>query len=1005
MLTRLLQEQIVALLSRPFTDRARMEAIFADFRAFLNPELCWELAAPDWDWSASFTALVRLNRSLQNKSSPLKALRDPFWIDLMCLIRQRQTGFNWQLEDERRDQLERALIEPLPDGKKKLPEFSDQLVDLLLLPTLVEWPEASGSKSGLALERVNEDYARWNQRISYSVGKAQTVDRAYKVQTLYHLLAWLLGMYYQQSGASSRIKPALVVVLRRFCQLEPGSFDKHSLFGNKGLHSGYTAVRRLIERSAAQLSEQESVQLVRNEIHKHIYAPDSEAEPLDHFIYTSINNFISKHRAMARIDGYLHDYQEHRITYSPIAFNRHFQPGPSAVGPDSPGLDWYYLRDEKNTFPLTPPTVTSGDYAKDASIQRGRINTDKAFFEHCAYSAKARDFWAQSPPLTMLNRQGIAEQFETLWIPEGEILLYALIDQCLDREGDYMSLILAHFGGEAPDAARVAKLESLTDACERLIIPCRTIHNSNSQDSEQVLRLRFLAWCLFPGFKQANALQTLQHNCKRLHERDWDSFLSEDPSVFCRPDSADWLQSLSREQFFKNICPFPAYLYEQIIRRQSRYLMHSFLLPLIYEPPQQQVLKQDYIPAAFLTGESYETPLVSERCLPFVSALWKQSPIAISQLARYLIDSQLTQIRHEQAIQTSVARRFGLLNSQVLKHLFWKDEVLGTLTGADGRASEVKAVHRPRDIDPEHLPAYLRYAGSGSLEPGWEPEADFLGLLYRGWTETRERDQHDPDTLRQSARRYFSWLKLQTYDAGSQEDKGHVLRMAQLFQTLWLADGRLRHLESQGRLDFRPPVFEVRIGSERLKSNGPVWPAPRKGLKGILDNQRLLKLLAGCPFDASFANTREIGLKAPLAGPLSVLELCAHVLDLLTVHLIQAKQSHVRVKSVNLDYDAGRQAFRLAIDCWNHFPSAVKRSLNQRERYGDFRRPLQQLALALSPEQTDIAFFSRASAALPVASQVCPAGLSIHDSFDSLDPSREMTRICLANKDWQATHT
>ena len=939
-------------------------------RPLLTPELAWDLAQLSI-WSADLHDLIRFNQSLGDKDPKTMPFYHHFWLDLLCMIQVQQPQLNWPQSSPERHRLAEVFSFSLQDARSKQALIQrHQSVDLLYLNALhLLYPARQKPERNLVAAAGFYDlqYFLWAKIMPYS--SKEPFDQHY----LLHLLANLLQGYLTDNKAL--YKPPLVVALRRFMEMdleEFFSFKQLMPLCSQSPHLGYQSLFTLIQERLISASENQNVQKIRDQIHKKIY-PDptqkQQPEALNTYIVQAINLHIKKYESLSRVDAFMHDYQENRISYSALEHTTKSR------------FHWFQKKRNRNGDWINQKLQPPGHNASsDPQIS--------PYTQYQNYSQQAAEFWAKAPPHKLFQRFHFAEHFETLWISEGEIWVYALIHQALNAGADLSRYFEVIFGPPVEQTEiQQARLDSVQDACERLLLSYRTTTKPWAKELAGQ-QLRFLVWQLFPGFAPENVRATLYANMLKIQQRTWSNEQPKD----CQPPAQQWLSDLNPKIFQEQICPYPAFLYESELRTRSTCLMHGFFLPLIYEKPQIEVAQLHYLPAAFLTGLCFETPLPrGSTCLPFVASVWKHKSNAIAQIARYLIDHYLIQMRHEEKYKTSVVRRFGIYNQQVLGHLFQKDRVLGQIIAPDHAtpiSEEVKAAHRPDEINPALLHYYFQYAGSGKVTQELPPQTHFLGLLSRSWNKVSARLKHDPQQLRQAARIHFAWLKIMSHDAENQESTGHVLRMAQLFQTLWL-------VHSQWQQTHPRALIQIEIDQIRFKSSKDRVFAYTKDLSMLLTDLPFLTQISANQGDALQEDTRSIGYPAPLAGQITVLSFCALLLDLLTLHLQPQQSNGVQVLKVEVKYRSLNQSLCIIITCKNSFSEAARLALNALDRYGDFRKTLHQLALALNPEHDELQFIEAKQAQIETS---IPQGLCLITSPHPQNLGQMQTQIILSNQ-------
>jgi len=835
--------------------------------------------------------VVQLNRQLWQNQPQHPQLC--FWLDLLACLQTQAP----------------QLFEALPR-----PEWPGLGPELL-------WPESPAladlTASAHCLPQLDQHYQLWRERLPQGLTSQPATQHL-----LCHALAAALTRYASPDERQvAQVKPLLVVLLQRWYDRPLSQLAQVQnvleVLGTSAadpLWQGYHWLLQLA-RFERELVDQQSLQSLRDQIFQDL---QRQQQPPQAVLIKHLNRYLRKSNplALAWFDGFIRRLDRpgaylHLNSESLLGASEPVLAGLKRFALGSQGwLDW-------------------GQFPQHSAVCQALQTYPQALKAH----------WGQANQHPF-QRQGSQNQFEALWVSEGEILLYHLLDTLLQAAAapdpdwqlsDYLQQTLKLSEQNQQPSPR---FRALIDACERLLCPQRA--RLQAAAAEQQLALQQLVQAIYPGpVVDATALQTLAQRCQQ--------WLAQSGDL---PDSP-----LTRLQHFRQqLCPFPLYAAELLARHEPGPLCHSFVQPLIHE---EQSLggEVQLVPAALLSGACYERPQLRVqgqlRPLPFVGTRYKYHLSAISQLVRDLIDIKLLGLRsaaqaqaqevryrqelearyqqirqkltHYHALQTQLnlawddvtealespaLLHYGVKSQRVLEALFKKDQLLGH----NARQEKVLASHRPGWLEqPEQLPDYLRYAATGQLNPDLAILPHHLvGALLAAWQAQAPTGEH----LRTQAQLYFSWLKLNTYDASLPSEGQHQLNSAQLLQVLW----------QSAQLQALP----IRCSIQRQGEPPEDLTACLQGsLHQLLQAQTRI---TGLELSSVSSDTRQARPRLPLGVP--TLSFCVALADLLQRHL-QSPSHGVRLEHLELDWQDGPvgQCLSLKLWCQGHFSAAAQAQL------------------------------------------------------------------------------
>lgn len=920
-----------------------------------------------------------------------------FWLDLLAaLLARRATEHATDLSPAR----------PLDDPA--LTAFAPGLLCALWQAV----PAPAGSS-----QQLNAIYAHWRALTPHDL------KHPLQARLLLHLLALSLGHYASDTPArAAGIKPLLVVWLQRwFSQplADQGQLLAASWPALPGLAgAGYGWLARLQQQARAIAEELSFPQ--RNDVFQALEQSDGSLSALEQVVCRFMSRRLQRDNPLAL--GWLDSLIRHESPDTSTGTEAQQTPAYRLLGAALRGLSGPALSADDpqhrppapllqhlvRVLPLRASTLaeparqsaraaaSAGDGAAADDSPRWQ-SWQSCPAEHPAraaassYPTALARYW-QSPGPRAFERWGSQGRFRTRWVPDGEIVLYQLLDFLLQQHeaSDTLSretlcqqlLTLQLLQSDGPEQRQLQALpryHALIDACERLLCPART----NAGESHSLQGLQTLLATLYPG----PVIDNLQLQRFVLACLSW------------RPPAG-----VSLANFRSSLCPVESYREEGLARSASPVICHSFLAPFSYLRDESS---GQNLPAAFVSGGCYQLDPPGARPLPFVASQYQHHVAAATPLLRLIFDPLLLQAQREaaryrqhlaeqaareahylqlrqqlqdyqrqqqalqqawqgiqQALEAPFLQRLGLHSQGVLETLFSADAQLGS----DASGRPLRASHRPGYLQQVgDLAAYLCYAASGdaSLPPPAWPGSLPAAL----WQLSQQLPADDLTT----ARRCFGWFKLNTYDAWLPGSNGHQLQLGQLAQALWLVQAQLS------------PPAPAALGLWHQTATAPAAEDLSALLQGsIAELLAAQPRLCGLDFTRPDADTRQARSVLPLHGP--ALAFCQQLQALLLQHL-QGSPDRVRLQRCEAHWisSASGDGLQLRLWCSGHFsPAALARLRSAPESGGshDLRQLLQDLHAALSGSKSLWALESGtppdgATGTASAAGQVLTPGLSL----------------------------
>jgi hypothetical protein len=1026
------------------TEQTKPLKLWQECQTFLSTELAWRLSQTLFKQASleqqnqSLAQIAQLIEHLNQPASAHHALRHPFWIDLyvFCLgvspaQAQIQTVFaqRWQ-----------HLSESIPDYKQRFktpkkplawpPSFQlTELLQALAQPQFLS--ELESQLCGQEIAILDREYLFWNQ--FFPIYSAD----AFALHAYYHLAAKLLALYAAcQLYQTHLLKPLLVPVLKLLWSDQPSHLTSLNILqqaiasisswasDDVGL-SGYLALSGQLNYLDRQLEDLSKVRQYRNDIFLSLYTGQAEHHAA---VLDKINKFIKSSRPIvSSLDTLIRDpeHQRYELLHPPVigTVKGHVLA--------SFGIKHYVLTEQSQPQQIE---TLGHKQLRDLAVKAAHQN----------YAQAMRAFW-QSPVQGIFKREGAHQRFESLWVSEGEILLYALLDKLLGlkQDGtqiepaaiDALLIELGLFQASTPFPIATLKMQALLDACERELCGSRTGHLQPISQARKCLQgLVSLIW-------------------ERL---DADLYTWQRTRLVCER----FIQqaNLSQAIFRTEICPFPTFLHELPLRLIAPvHLQNSFVHPLIYESdPEQNSF--ELIPAALMVGTVYGPPLLGQapsRTLPFIAALHKYQLSPLAHLTRYLVDIQVLEQRQKsrdwaiektkeserskqraeklelEREQEKIHRQIqqdrineyervkdvlekikGLFNQQQslwdnLDHELQAPEILKygvhsmrTLNAAfnPDKYSEniLNGFHRPGHLDNlEQLGPLLYFMATGQTSdgqqalpsPGQFPNPrSMLGQLYAYW--------FDADQSLDLARSVFAWLKTQLYDTNTLELGRGQLRLIQILSML-------NQLGRELQAEHIPVFFWLKQAEGSLIDLKPLL-ADDLLLPKLLENKELQTQFTGFDWSGVLSDTKKFKPWVTLAEKQFPIVFMSAFENLILNHLRHAEGQYLQVIRIQAIMDTQLDATGLYLECiCKHALSAAQlnqidqhlNSENQQPR--DFSNSLQKLSKTVEQSFSASQVFQYADFYAWLQSENHP-GFYLHSYPNPEAPAEMETRIVVS---------
>ncbi len=791
---------------------------------FLTPALAWQLSESlfvNWSQNEKEQTLKALAALIQNlnvhKTGP-DSLRHPFWLDcyafLLRLTPIRATDSAGSTFPQRKahQTLPPDLWTEKPPKKPQVWPSDYALTTMMQeLQSGTYLEQAETLLVGAPLAQLENEYRFWQGFFT------PHASDDFALHALFHLAAAVLECYCRVELYQSHLfKPLLLPLLKVLWNDQPIHLSRLVPL----LETPWQGYGDLQSRLMQLIQQGEDLSKVRQ-----------YRDQLFHTIHLGHEEHLSA--VLSKLNHFLKDSRPPFSALDSLIRTPDQVPAYQILHPPQIQADGLQAQ-----FPIQRLYLSEKNQPQSVeSLGRRREQDQGIKRAHLQHSEAIQQFW-RSPNLSVFQREGATELFESRWISEGEILLWALLDGLLEipatvtqtqAETALANLVLELnlFSPNSKPPIATIKLQAVYDALERELCPSRT--RRNGKHSHPQKRLQTLLQPLFSVLGPA------------LYA--WQNFLQRCLG-FCEQSQ------ITQAEFRTELCPYPAFSAELPLRKIAKQqLQNSFLHPLMFETDPSAAPYYS-LPAAVLMGTIYEPVLSTasgSRIWPFVAALHKYQLAPVVYLSRYLVDIQVLEQRQKAQVlaHENAKEKLRLQNNHEklkqaqehekrlaqfqqeriseyervkksldqIKGLFGQQQMLWDEVEREIQPSEVfhygihsvrilnegfnpdkqsewgiRGFHRPGQLDqPELLKSFLYFLATGKLV---NPDDDFPSKeeLPQPKTLLAELYQYS-DWAAQNlayARSLFSWLKSVTYDANILESEAGTLRLTQLMQALWL---------------------------------------------------------------------------------------------------------------------------------------------------------------------------------------------------------------------------